>query len=152
MTAARPTRPLPRRESGSAQTDLPLVLSVLADQRDLVDHAHRLAGVLTEGDFEALVIWCELSRHCSAEGAQAHAVPLHDIVTATAIPRETVRRKLERLAALGHVARMDRGWVLRAAPRASVGCTASEAAADRIRDALAPGGERKTGGAGAAVS
>lgn len=87
----------------------------------MVDWVRRLAGTTTNGDFEALVLWCQLAAQ-RARGSTCHAgqrpsapvpVRLPQLVASTGVPRETARRKLELLAALGRVARVDRGWVAR---------------------------------------
>jgi hypothetical protein len=135
--------------SSRGPEDLPLLLSVLTYHRELIDHVHRLAGTLTAGDFEALVIWCELSRQCGhGVGDAMCPVPLHDLVTATAIPRETIRRKLERLAALGYVARMDRGWVLRTDPLPDPLRLPIDATVRRMRDVLMSDPSAKLDGTG----
>ena len=153
MNAASRDRLQVNHGLGGEQADLPLLLSVLTYHRDLIDHVHRLTGALTAGDFEALVIWCELARQCGdGVGGAMCPVPLHDLVTATAIPRETVRRKLERLAALGHVTRIDRGWVLHAAQLVGPQRHPIDDAARRVRDALASDASAKPGGTGQTAS
>ncbi|MDC8773008.1 hypothetical protein [Roseateles albus] len=117
--------------------DLPLALAMLALHRDLIGQVQRMTWELTAGDFEALVIWCELARYSDADaGGTPRTLLLHDLVTATAIPRETVRRKLERLAALGHVERVERGWVTRMAPLDQAVRARAEQAAHLARDSM----------------
>jgi hypothetical protein len=140
-------------DAGPEPAVLPLVLSVLACHRDLIDHAHRLAGRLTAGDFEALVIWCELSRQCGdGVGSALRPVPLHDLVAATAIPRETIRRKLERLAATGQVCRSGRGWVLSPVPLPAPHGVPTAETARHLRDALAASAGAKSRGDGRPAS
>jgi len=101
--------------------------------RPLVGHLHGIARQLTGGDFEALVLWCEVAHgsvaYLLAPGADASAlldclgrvtaqpelarpVTLRDLAAVTGIPRETVRRKLERLSAQGHLRRQAGGLVI----------------------------------------
>ena len=119
----------PAKTSGSAS---PSVVTV-ALTRPLVGHLQGIARQLTGGDFEALVVWCEVAHgsvaHMIPHGADASAlvdclatvttqpelarpVMLCDLAAATGIPRETVRRKLERLAVQGHLRRRAGGWVI----------------------------------------
>lgn len=108
------------------------VLTVVLSQ-PLVSHLHHLAQRVTDGDFESLVIWGELAHRCLAhllsdptdpqqwlaglsqlarDPGQARAIHVCTLVDAIGIPRETVRRKLERLAAHGNVRRLPGGWVI----------------------------------------
>jgi IclR helix-turn-helix domain len=107
--------------------------STVALTRPLVGHLQGLARQLTGGDFEALVVWCEVAHasvaHLLPPGADgpalldcvarvtsdpdlARPVLLRDLAAATGIPRETVRRKLERLSSQGHLRRQAGGWVI----------------------------------------
>lgn len=124
---AAPASPALRKGEACA-----LVMTV-ALTRPLVGHLHGVARQLTGGDFEALVLWCEVAHgsvaHLLAHDADASAlleslgrvtaqpalakpVTLRDLIAVTGIPRETVRRKLERLAAQGHLRREAGGWVV----------------------------------------
>jgi hypothetical protein len=108
-------------------------LMAVALTRPLIGHLHGIARQLTGGDFEALVLWCEVAHrsvaHLLVRGADASAlldglgrvvaepalaqpVTLRELTAATGIPRETARRKLERLAAQGHLRREAGGWVI----------------------------------------
>lgn len=108
------------------------VLSVILS-RPLIGHLQHLAQRVTDGDFESLVIWGELAHLCLAhlladpadpqqllaglsllaeDPRQACPIPLRTLVDASGIPRETVRRKLERLASQGHVRKERGGWVI----------------------------------------
>lgn len=108
------------------------VLAVVLS-RPLVSHLHHLAQRVTDGDFESLVIWGELAHRCLAhllsdptdprqwllglsqlarDPGQARAIHVCTLVDAIGIPRETVRRKLERLAAQGNVRKVPGGWVI----------------------------------------
>lgn len=111
-----PSRPT-QRSTGTSRT----ALAALMLNQDLVDHVHRMTWLLTDGDFEALVLWCALASRNggqttadgSAQVAQpARPTPLKDLVAATGVPRETARRKLERLASQGKVDRLADGWVV----------------------------------------
>ena len=107
-------------------------LITYAMNRYLVDHMVRVGRQLTEGDYESMVIWAVLAHqnvaHLLPPGAFASAVldkrgrvpstralrplRLRDIVQITGIPKETARRKLERLAAERWIERTDDGWVV----------------------------------------
>ena len=101
--------------------------------RFIIDHMLRTGRRLTGNDFEALVIWGVLAHQNVAhlmppgslptsilteKGRLADAVKglrplrLRDIAQITGIPRETARRKLERLAAARYVERRPDGWVV----------------------------------------
>lgn len=101
--------------------------------RYLMDHLRRSARLLTEGDYEALVIWGVLAHqnvaHLMAPGSLPGAIlnrrgripddeqrmrplMLRDIAAITGIPRETTRRKLNWLASQHYVTRDGRGWVI----------------------------------------
>ncbi len=118
MSASHHDRRSPLRRPASA-TSTPSELELVLRSHDVVDHVRRLTWLLTDGDFEALVLWCELACHdgpaarppsrAAADGARPLA--LHELVEATGIPRETARRKLARLAALGRAERRGSGWV-----------------------------------------
>lgn len=112
---------------------------------DVVEHVRQLTWVLTDGDFEALVLWCELAchgaRHRAAPGGEptagARPMLLRELVEATGVPRETARRKLERLAARGRVDRRGSGWVARLAQLDPDRRELAQASAQHIHDALA---------------
>ncbi|MDH4114463.1 MAG: winged helix-turn-helix domain-containing protein [Burkholderiaceae bacterium] len=97
--------------------------------RFLVHHLLRMARQ-TNGDFESLVIWSSLALQNTASllgpGARpltplqpdgtfpdallrANGLRASDLAQITGIPRETVRRKLERLMTSGRVKRHDDG-------------------------------------------
>jgi hypothetical protein len=101
--------------------------------RFIIDHLLRSGRRLTGNDFEALVIWGVLAHQnvahlmppgslpaaiLSESGRLAEGVEglrplrLRDIAQITGIPRETARRKLERLAASRYVERRPDGWVV----------------------------------------
>ena len=103
--------------------------------RYLVDHMLRCARQLVDGDFEALVIFGVLAHQNAAHLMPPGTLPaavlnergrvddyqhrvrpllLRDVGAITGIPRETARRKLEKLATLGFVERAGRGWVVSA--------------------------------------
>ncbi len=133
--------------------------------RHLIDHMLRAARLLDDGDFESLILWGILAHqnvaHLMPPGSMPTAVLtetgnvpdvedrlrpllLRDLSAIAGIPRETARRKLERLAAQGYVERSGRAWVvstqrlepdLREHTRESV--KRMLAAADEVRAALA---------------
>ena len=101
--------------------------------RFIIDHMLRCGRQLTGNDFEALVIWGVLAHqnvaHLMPPGSLPTAIlnekgrldghaerlrplRLRDIAQITGIPRETARRKLERLAADRYIQRTSRGWVV----------------------------------------
>jgi hypothetical protein len=101
--------------------------------RFLIDHMLRVGRLLTENDFEMMVIWGVLAHQNVAHLMPPGSVPtailsergrlpddsaikplkLRDVADITRIPRETVRRKLERLAVNGHAKRLPcGGWVV----------------------------------------
>jgi len=129
----RPTAPFAEQLADfDAAFDRTFVLITYAMNRYLVDHMLRVGRQLTEGDYESMVIWAVLAHqnvaHLLPPGAFASAVldgrgrlpgtsglrplRLRDIVQITGIPKETARRKLERLAAERWIARTDEGWVV----------------------------------------
>jgi predicted Rossmann fold nucleotide-binding protein DprA/Smf involved in DNA uptake len=106
-------------------------LMALCMNRPVITHVQSVARALTDGDFDTLIIWGELAAHnigprlggipapTAADvdallAAPDHLQPasLRDLAQCTGIPRETVRRKLERLAHRGHVRRMGTAWVV----------------------------------------
>ncbi len=101
--------------------------------RYLIDHLLRTTRLLTDGDFEALVIWGVVAHlniaHLMPPGSLPTAVlnergrlpgegngfrplKLRDVAAIAGIPRETARRKLARLEAQGYVERTPEGWVV----------------------------------------
>jgi hypothetical protein len=112
--------------------DRAFVLITYVMNRYLVDHMLRVGRQLTAGDFESMVIWGVLAHqniaHLLPPGSFVSEVldergrlpsleglrplRLRDIVQITGIPKETARRKLERLAAGRWITRVDNGWVV----------------------------------------
>ena len=101
--------------------------------RFIVDHLLRSGRLLTGNDYEALVIFAVLAHqnvaHLMPPGSMPSAILnekgrlgsdpqrlrpllLRDIAQITGIPRETARRKLERLATDRYVRRTPHGWVV----------------------------------------
>lgn len=101
--------------------------------RYLIDHMLRCARQLVDGDFEALVLWGVLAHQNAAHLMPPGALPtavlnekgrvgdyqarlrpmlLRDIAAITGIPRETARRKLEKLASRGFVERVGSAWIV----------------------------------------
>jgi len=133
--------------------------------RHMIDHMLRAARLLDDGDFESLILWGILAHQNVAHLMPPGSIPaavltetgnvpdvevrlrpllLRDLSAISGIPRETARRKLERLAAQGFVERAGRAWVvstqrlepdLREHTRESV--KRMLAAADEVRAALA---------------
>ena len=141
--------------------------------RHLIDHMLRAARLLDDGDFESLILWGILAHqnvaHLMPPGSMPTAVLteygevpdaeirlrpllLRDLSAIAGVPRETARRKLERLAVQGYVERSGRGWVvstqrlepeLREHTRESV--RRMLAAADEVRAALIVADQAATG-------
>lgn len=115
---------------------------------DLVAHVRRLTWLLTDGDFEALVLWCELACRSARDRGEPDGAPitapqptlLRDLVDATGVPRESARRKLERLAARGRVDRLGNGWVVRLASLDPPRRAMAQDAARRIHAAMGAAG------------
>lgn len=133
--------------------------------RHMIDYMLRAARLLDDGDFESLILWGILAHQNVAHLMPPGSVPtavltetgnvpdvevrvrpllLRDLSSIAGIPRETARRKLERLAEQGYVERAGRAWVvstqrlepeLREHTRESV--KRMLAAADEVRAALA---------------
>jgi hypothetical protein len=100
--------------------------------RYLIDHTLRVGRQLTGDDYEAMLIWGVLahqnvahllppgSHPCSVLnergrvdlGRARNPLRLRDVAQITRLPRETVRRKLEKLAAAGRVERVAEGWLI----------------------------------------
>jgi hypothetical protein len=135
-------KPLPQHRIASlrdladfdAAYDGAFALVAFVLNRHIVDHMLRTARLLTEGDYERLVIWAVLAHQNVAHlmppgslpsailnesgrvtGAEARLRPLRlrDLTAITGIPRETVRRKLEKLAQQQWVRRDGEAWVVR---------------------------------------
>ena len=100
--------------------------------RHMIDHILRAARLLDDGDFESLILWGILAHqnvaHLMPPGSMPAAVLtetgnvpdvevrlrpllLRDLSQISGIPRETARRKLERLVQQKFVGRVGRGWV-----------------------------------------
>ena len=73
--------------------------------------AHRTLPELLPDPTDPAQLLSALPRLADDPG-QARPVPLCGLADASCIPRETVRRKLERLATQGHVRKVRGGWVI----------------------------------------
>jgi hypothetical protein len=104
-----------------------------AMNRFIVDHVLRAARMF-DGDVETMILFGVVSHlnvaHLILPGARPsesldeagklpgdaqpalRPVRLRDLVIVTGKPRETIRRRLERLRACGHLLKRDDGWVL----------------------------------------
>jgi hypothetical protein len=112
--------------------DRAFVMVTFVLNRHLVDHMLRVGRDLTLDDYAAMLVWGVLAHQNIAHLLPPGALPsvvlddrgrldgapeglrpmrLRDLVQITRLPRETVRRKLERLAAQQWVERTPRGWV-----------------------------------------
>jgi hypothetical protein len=112
--------------------DRAFVMAAFVVNRHLVDHLLRVGRELMLNDYEALLVWGVLAHqniaHLLPPGALPSAVlddrgllggateglrplRLRDLVQITRLPRETVRRKLERLAEHRWIERTPRGWL-----------------------------------------
>jgi hypothetical protein len=152
--------------AGDAQRpfDRAFALASFAMNRFVVDHMLRAGRLATENDYEALLILGVLAHQNVAhllppgclpaqvldEGGLPPGLPdalrplrLRDLTQITRLPRETVRRKLTKLAASGLVERRGAEWLAdaRAADARLRGLTRESlqrflAAADVVRHAL----------------
>lgn len=104
-----------------------------ATNRFLIDHMLRVGRILTQNDFEAMVIWGVLAHQGVAhlmppgmlpsavlsergravtDDSQIKPLRLRDIADITGIPRETTRRKLANLEERHFVRKVSQGWVI----------------------------------------
>lgn len=104
-----------------------------ATNRFLIDHMLRVGRILTQNDFEAMVIWGVLAHQGVAhlmppgmlpsailsergravtDDSQIKALRLRDIADITGIPRETTRRKLAQLEEKHFVRKVAQGWMI----------------------------------------
>jgi len=104
-----------------------------ATNRYLIDHMLRVGRMLTDNDFEAMVIWGVLAHQGVAHLMPPGILPsaaldergrfgendilikpmrLRDIAQITGIPRETTRRKLGQLADKKYICKVAQGWVI----------------------------------------
>lgn len=104
-----------------------------ATNRFLIDHMLRVGRILTQNDFEAMVIWGVLAHQGVAhlmppgvlpsavlsergrvvtDDSQIKPLRLRDIADITGIPRETARRKLAHLAERHFVRKLAQGWAI----------------------------------------
>lgn len=123
----------PDRPSADQAFEASFSLVAFSLNRYVVDHMLRSARLFTDGDFEMLVLWGVLAHqnvtHLMPPGSmpttvltEGGRVPddvqrlkpmlLRDLTAITGIPRETARRKLEKLALLRFVERRGRAWVI----------------------------------------
>jgi hypothetical protein len=112
--------------------DRAFVMAAFVVNRHLIDHMLRVGRELMLNDYEALLIWGVLAHqniaHLLPPGGLPSAVlddrglfgeageglrplKLRDLVQITRLPRETVRRKLARLAEQRWIERTPRGWL-----------------------------------------
>jgi hypothetical protein len=112
--------------------DRAFVVAAFVVNRHLVDHMLRVGRELMLNDYEALLVWGVLAHqniaHLLPPGALPSAVlddrgllggaaaglrplRLRDLVQITRLPRETVRRKLARLAEHRWIERTPQGWL-----------------------------------------
>lgn len=132
-TATRASSATPGPAAADRAFDAAFSLVAFTLNRYLVDHMLRAARQLTEGDLEMLVLMGVLAHqnvtHLMPPGsvptevlAEDGRVPddaqrlrplrLRDLTAITGIPRETARRKLEKLAHLRLAERRGRGWAI----------------------------------------
>lgn len=104
-----------------------------ATNRFLIDHMLRVGRLLTDNDYEAMLIWGVLAHQGVAHLMPPGTLPtsilnergrlgerdqlikplrLRDIAAITGIPRETARRKLQLLAEKRFVRKVAQGWVV----------------------------------------
>jgi hypothetical protein len=130
--AHRPTSTLGDFHDFDRAFDRAFVMAAFVVNRHLVDHMLRVGRELMLDDYEALLVWGVLAHqniaHLLPPGALPSAVlddrgllggateglrplRLRDLVQITRLPRETVRRKLARLAEHRWIERTPRGWL-----------------------------------------
>ena len=102
-----------------------------ATNRCLIDHMLRVGRMLTQNDYEAMLIWGVLAHQGVAhlmppgllpsailsergrvvnDDSQIKPLRLRDITGITGIPRETARRKLAQLEKSHYVRKVPKGW------------------------------------------
>lgn len=112
--------------------DHAFVMAAFVVNRHLVDHMLRVGRELMVDDYEALLVWGVLAHQNIAHLLPPGALPsallddrglfaanskglrplrLRDLVQITRLPRETVRRKLARLAEHRWIEHTSQGWV-----------------------------------------
>ena len=127
--AAAHVQPSLNDPEGAFDRSFSLVAFIM--NRHVIDHMLRCTRQLVDGDFEALVVWGVLAHQNVAHLMPPGTLPaallnergrvddyqgrirpmlLRDIAAITGIPRETTRRKLEKLATLGFVERVGNAW------------------------------------------
>jgi hypothetical protein len=139
--------------------DRAFAMAAFALNRHLIDHMLRIGRELTLDDYEAMLIWGVLAHQNVAHLLPPGALPsvvlddrgrldgapegrrplrLRDLVQITRLPRETVRRKLEKLAAQQWVERTSQGWL---SSRARLEPTLREFTRESVRRFLATADE-----------
>jgi hypothetical protein len=130
--ADRPTSTLGDFRDFDRAFDRAFVMAAFVVNRHLVDHMLRVGRELMLNDYEALLVWGVLAHqniaHLLPPGALPSAIlddrglfgaesrglrplRLRDLVQITRLPRETVRRKLARLAEHRWIEHTPQGWV-----------------------------------------
>jgi hypothetical protein len=131
------TRRTARTSTPSTQEEMDLAfdkafsLVAFIMNRHFIDHLLRCGRHIVDGDYEALVLLGVLAHQSVAHLMPPGAMPasvlneagrvagqparlrpmlLRDLAAITGIPRETARRKLEKLAGMGYVERVDTAW------------------------------------------
>jgi hypothetical protein len=135
--------------------DRAFAMAAFALNRHLIDHMLRIGRELMLDDYEAMLIWGVLAHQNVAHLLPPGALPsvvlddrgridgapegrrplrLRDLVQITRLPRETVRRKLEKLAAQQWVEKTPGGWL---SSRARLEPTLREFTRESVRRFLA---------------
>jgi hypothetical protein len=130
--ADRPTSTLGDFRDFDRAFDRAFVMAAFVVNRHLVDHMLRVGRELMLNDYEALLVWGVLAHQNIAHLLPPGTVPsailddrglfgadskglrplrLRDLVQITRLPRETVRRKLARLAEHRWIEHTPQGWV-----------------------------------------
>lgn len=154
----RPASSLAEFKDFDSAFDRAFALVAFQLNRYLIDHTLRVGRQFTEDDYEAMLIWGVLahqnvahllppgSHPCSVLNERGRVAPgnalaplrLRDVAQITRLPRETVRRKLEKLAAAGRVERQADGWLI---TRHDIDGTLREFSRDNLRRFLATADE-----------
>lgn len=130
--ATRPASSLAELKDFDAAFDRCFGMVAFQLNRYLIDHTLRVGRQLTDDDYEAMLVWGVLAHQSAAHllppgshpcsvlnergrvdhGRARIPLRLRDLAQITRLPRETVRRKLEKLAAAGRVERQTAGWLI----------------------------------------
>jgi hypothetical protein len=157
--SSRPSSALDGFRDFDRAYDRAFAMAAFVVNRHLVDHMLRVGRELMLNDYEALLVWGVLAHQNIAHLLPPGALPsvvlddrgrldgapegprplrLRDLVQITRLPRETVRRKLARLAEHQWIERTPQGWL---SSRARLEPTLREFTRESVRRFLATADE-----------